>query len=175
MLNSAVMPMPPCSWIASWPTCRPARLTCRPARDAASLTSAGEPDASTIDAHTATLRASSSDTYMSAARNVSAWKVFSVTPNCLRLLRYSDVVDSATSIAPTASLHAAMRAASNAEAMAPVESAPGVPRGRAGVESNVRRAARPPSWVAYPDLDNPGASAETRKSPVPDPPEPVEG
>src|SRR5919202_984936 len=110
MLYSAVIPMPPWSWIASWPMCRPARLTCRAARDAASATSCGEPEASTIEAQSVMLRASSSDTYRSAARNVSAWKLFSVTPNCLRLLRYADVVASATSMAPTASLHAAIGA-----------------------------------------------------------------
>ena len=40
-----------------------------------------------IVAQSTMLCASSSETYMSAARNVSAWKVLRVTPNCLRLLR----------------------------------------------------------------------------------------
>ena len=59
--------------------------------------------AATIVAQVMVLRASSSATYMSAARNVSAWNLFSVTPNCLRVLRYSTVVVSAVSIAPSAS------------------------------------------------------------------------
>ena len=33
------------------------------------------------------LRVSSSEVYMSAARKVSAWKRFSVIPNCLRVVR----------------------------------------------------------------------------------------
>ena len=39
MLYSAVMPMPPCSWIASWPMWRPARLTPSDAREAADASS----------------------------------------------------------------------------------------------------------------------------------------
>ena len=93
--------MPPCSWIASLPMCRPARLVCSRARSAAVTTS--PPASSTIVAHSAVLRASSSETYMSAARKVSAWNLLSVTPNCLRVFRYSAVVRSAVSIAPTAS------------------------------------------------------------------------
>ena len=87
--------------MASLPTCRPARLVCSRARSAA--VTASPPASSTIVAHSAVLRASSSDTYMSAARKVSAWKRASGTPNCLRVLRYSDVVRSAVSMAPTAS------------------------------------------------------------------------
>ena len=49
------------------------------------------------------LRASSRETYMSAARKVSAWNLLSGTPNCLRVFRYSAVVVSAVSIAPSAS------------------------------------------------------------------------
>ena len=37
------------------------------------------------------LLASSRETYMSVERKFSAWKVFRVTPNCLRLLRYAVV------------------------------------------------------------------------------------
>ncbi len=73
--------------MASWPTWRPARLACSPARAAASRTRAGSPVCSTMVAHDTTLVASSRETYMSAARKVSAWKVLSVTPNCLRLVR----------------------------------------------------------------------------------------
>ena len=51
------------------------------------------------------LRASSSETYMSAARCVSVWKLLSGTPNCFRLVRYSVVSRNASSIAPTASAH----------------------------------------------------------------------
>src|SRR3712207_6864078 len=72
--------MPPCSWMASLPMCRPARLVCSRARSAAATTS--PPLSATIDAHSAVLRASSRDTYMSAARKVSAWNRLSVTPNC---------------------------------------------------------------------------------------------
>ena len=85
---------------------------------------------------------------MSAARNVSAWKVLSGTPNCLRVLRYSEVASSANCMAPTASMPAAMRAPSRAEAIASVASAPASPRGTAGVDAKAMRAARPPSWVA---------------------------
>jgi hypothetical protein len=87
--------------MASSPMCRPARLTCSRARSAAATTS--PPASCTIDAHSARLRASSSDTYMSAARKVSAWNLLSETPNCLRVLRYSAVCRSAVSIAPIAS------------------------------------------------------------------------
>ena len=99
-------------------------------------------------AHSVTLLASSSETYMSAARKVSAWKVLSVTPNCLRLVRYDVVVSSATSIAPIASLQAITRAMSSTAAIVGVRSAPASPSGTAGVESREIRAARPPSWVA---------------------------
>ena len=84
---SAVMPMPPCSWMASWPMWRPARLICRPTRSAASATASGSPVAIVIVAQSTMLWASSRETYMSAARKVRAWKVLRVTPNCLRLLR----------------------------------------------------------------------------------------
>ena len=53
------------------------------------------------------LRASSSETYMSAARWVSVWNVLSGTPNCLRAFRYSVVSRNDSSIAPTASAHSA--------------------------------------------------------------------
>ena len=43
--------------------------------------------ARTIVAQSTMLRVSSRETYMSAARKVSAWKVLRVTPNCLRLFR----------------------------------------------------------------------------------------
>jgi hypothetical protein len=87
--------------MASLPMCRPARLTVSRTRSAAWTTS--PPACCTIDAHSAMLRASSSDTYMSAARKVSAWNLFRVTPNCLRVLRYSAVVRRAVSMAPMAS------------------------------------------------------------------------
>ena len=79
--------MPPWSWIASWPMWRPDRLICSPTRSAASATAAGSPPAIVMVAQSTMLCASSSSTYMSAARKVNAWKVLSVTPNCLRLLR----------------------------------------------------------------------------------------
>ena len=43
---------------------------------------------------------------MSAARNVSAWNVLSVTPNCLRLVRYVVVAAERASITPSAWLAA---------------------------------------------------------------------
>ena len=68
--------MPPCSWIASWPMCRPALLTWSLARAAASrfFSASESSSASTIVAQVTMLRVSSSETYMSAARKVSAWK-----------------------------------------------------------------------------------------------------
>ena len=84
---SAVIAIPPWSWIASWPMWRLARETWRPTRSAASAMSSWLPDATTIVAQSTRLCASSRETYMSAARKFSAWKVLRVTPNCLRLLR----------------------------------------------------------------------------------------
>ena len=98
---SAVIPMPPCSWIASWPTRRPACPTTTLVRDA--VTASPGFSAITMAAKSAVLRASSSSAYMSAARWVSVWNVISGTPNCLRVLRYSVVSCSAPSIAPSAS------------------------------------------------------------------------
>ncbi len=85
---------------------------------------------------------------MSAARNVSAWNVMSGTPNCLRVLRYSVVVRSAVSIAPSDSCPYAIWACATVAAMASDWSAPASPSGVAGVLSNATRAARPPSNVA---------------------------
>ena len=58
------------------------------------------------------LRACSSATNMSAARCCRVWKLPIGTPNCFRVLRYSTVVFSDSSIAPTASAHIAVRASS---------------------------------------------------------------
>ena len=88
----------------------------------------------------------SSDTYMSAARKVSAWNLFRVTPNCLRVLRYSAVVRRAVSMAPMASCAYAMRASASARSMAAVRSPP-PPSSSAGVFSRRTFAARVPSMV----------------------------
>jgi hypothetical protein len=83
---------------------------------------------------------------MSAARKVSAWNLLSVTPNCLRVLRYSAVVRSAVSMAPIASWLYAIRASACARSMAAVVSPP-APSCSAGVPSKRTLAARVPSWV----------------------------
>ena len=49
---------------------------------------------------------------MSAARCCRVWKLPIGTPNCFRVFRYSTVVFSDSSIAPTASAHIAVRASS---------------------------------------------------------------
>ena len=90
---------------------------------------------------------SSSETYMSAARKVSAWKVDSGTPNCLRLRRYSVVVGSRNCMAPSAWLAAITRVMSWTVEMLLVRSAPGSPSGVAAVPSKATRAARVPSYV----------------------------
>ena len=93
------------------------------------------------------LRTSSSETYRSAARNVSAWNVLSVTPNCLRVLRYSTVSLSAVSIAPSASWQYATWARATTSSRIDDWSSYTSPSGVAGVPSNVTCAARPPSNV----------------------------
>ncbi len=146
--NSAVMPMPPCSWIDSCPMCRPPRLTCRPTRAAASATSTGSPAATTIVAQSTRLWVSSSEVYMSAARKVSAWKLFSVTPNCLRLVRYSVVAFSWVCIAPSDWLAAITRPMSCTVAMLLVTSSPGLAeRGGGGaVEHHARGPTAVVAW-----------------------------
>ena len=95
------------------------------------------------------LRASSSETYMSAARKVSAWKLLSVTPNCLRLVRYVVVASSAESIAPRASWPRRPSARRWTSLDRRRSASPPSPSGSAGVHSKARRAARPPSKVGY--------------------------
>src|SRR3954465_4080066 len=139
---SIVIAMPPCSWIASWPTCRPALDTCKETRRAASATGSGSPRATTIVAQSTIERVSCSETYMSAARKVRAWKVLSGTPNCLRLRRYSQVVGSRNCMAPSAWLAAITREMSCTVEMLLLRSAPGSPRGVAAVPSKETRGAR---------------------------------
>jgi len=78
----------PCSWPASCPTWRPHVLMAGFARAAASsLRVVSSESSSTSVAHMTIERASSTETYMSTARNVSAWNDINGTPNCLRTLR----------------------------------------------------------------------------------------
>ena len=139
---SAVIAMPPCSWMASWPMWRAALLVCsahaRPRRRSASRS----PVEMVIVAQSTTLWVSSRETYMSAARNVSAWKVLSVTPNCLRLLRYDVVAASWACITPSAWLAAITRVRSSMVAMLAPRSTSGLAQ-RRGRRRRRGRPARP--------------------------------
>src|SRR6516164_102057 len=90
-LYSMVMPIPPCSWIAPWPTMRPERPICTLAAEIALRRSLASGSATIIVASIAMLRACSSATNMSTARCCSTWKLPIGTPNCLRVRRWSRV------------------------------------------------------------------------------------
>ena len=120
---SWVMPMPPCSWMASWPTWRQASDTLIFAADTTRRRSA----ASISPRAAASTRAAASRQIerdcsalirMSTIRCCSTWKVPMGTPNCLRVFRYSSVVSFANLIAPTASQQASTVAKSTASSMA---------------------------------------------------------
>lgn len=76
---SAVIPIPPCIWIASWPMSRAERPICNFTREA--ITGSTTPSARDIVAYRLMLRANSSETYRSAARCVSVWNFARGTPN----------------------------------------------------------------------------------------------
>src|SRR5581483_1166457 len=111
--SSSVIPMPPCSWIASWLTWRAASAILIFAAETARARSASTAWSALEHARQAMERACSVAITMSTMRCCSAWKVPIGTPNCLRVLRYSSVASQAYCIAPTASAQASAAAKSS--------------------------------------------------------------
>ena len=86
---------------------------------------------------------------MSAARCCRVWKVPIGTPNWLRVLRYSTVVFSDSSIAPTASAHIAVRASSTTRSISgnAFSGSPIAASAPTSTPVKVMSAACRPSWV----------------------------
>src|SRR6266702_128567 len=126
-----VMPMPPWSCTACWPTRRLDRPICTLAAAIVLWRSASFSSATIMVASIAMLRACSSAISMSTARCCSTWNVPIGTPNCRRVFRYSTVSSCMAAMAPTASAHKAAIASSTTRRIS-AKASPGLPIAASG-------------------------------------------
>ena len=145
--SSSLMPMPPCSWIASWLIRRAlSAILIFAAEMARERSCALDAESAWLQARKAIDFACSYATKMSTIRCCSAWKVPIGTPNCLRVLRYSSVASQENFIAPTAS--AQMSAVAKSTTASITGSAlPSAPSNSPGVFASTTSAARISSSV----------------------------